>query len=1116
MAVTDAVRAEARPTPAESSGSLLGRPWVLAGAAVLLLLLFGWPFIQDPTLSAPTRDPAWYTWRTELLMNARPDVIVAEWGPFGMFSGGYRVTVPVAGALLQRVVGVDGVTFTTLLMVVLPVLSGLVLGAFAYRHRRDPLLFLLTLFASAGLFLSTPYIGYLDNQMGLYLLALTLPFIAPARTSWGARSAVFLFMLLATLTHPTTVAIFVLVLGSLAGIELLSTRFSFRKTLDAYGPMLTSAAFGVVFGLAAWKAGIWGLKAPFADAALPPPYSLEVFRGTLGSWVMSLEPAITGPLIAVAFAAIAARALRRDERTDDYDRMSLLWLLPLVGVLGFLIGLTYPYYRFMNTTLALMLLAGMGAWVATRSFLRSRRRLVSITGVAVILAALGYVLAAGLTGQWNETGPRSRWMDPAYRVPLASARAYAAAQPDDRPIVFITNFPPQRVAWGWGKTFANVARAGLEGDQAARSAVYFGSVEDFLAGRPSVEGDPTYDRVSRGFFEETRTRLRGYEDPPVVFLVAPLNARTPNEDLVDSFPQVGPGVALVEGPGLAEASPDALATARAAGEAEAARLADHPGALANPLHLLRVVLLLAFLLAVPGLIAARWFDVEDFPSRLALVPGLSIGLLLLSGTVVIAVRRAPFGVADGWASVALAIFAAGVLSALARRRESGRAVVVPFVYRSLSLFSNRSFGFLMGAQFLALFGDGIVQGSLAKVIAFGGQAGFSLEEARTPRQILALVLLTYLPYTFISPFAGVVIDRFDRRKLLIAANGFRACVLVVLGVVGVGKLSDPALIGAILLTLASTRLLLAIKSAGLPTVLEERNLMQGNAISQAGSAMFQIMGAAVAVVGTAVTSASVLLVVGAIVYAVGAYSASKVRRLEHERRTTRFSEEVRRLLRDVWEGLREVARRPGAGLGVFSFFALRFLASFVALVFALEVRDILGGDASKTSVYIAAATGALGAGLGFVAAQALKDRVAPARLLVGSMAATGVGIAVFGAVSGSVGLAAVAFMAALGYFLGKVSADTLVQQALSDRYRGRGFSLFDISLNLAWILPALVLWLVWSDGLARAFVVGAGLGFVGIAALVGAWARRIAPHLRAPEPDASPVVQTSPDGPRTA
>jgi hypothetical protein len=592
-------------------------------------------------------------------------------------------------------------------------------------------------------------------------------------------------------------------------------------------------------------------------------------------------------------------------------------------------------------------------------------------------------------------------------------------------------------------------------------------------------------------------------------MLGPFNQEPGNVSAMKRFTAITPGrcpttpdgceSVVVTGASTAPLDRASVYAAREAGGTEAAALGHVPGVADDPGHLLRVLGGLLLLVVVPGAIASGWFELRTAADRLALVPGISIGLCVFSAIAVLAVRRGPFGPLEAAASVALAVAIAVALALLARRRRAGKAVVVPFVRRALSLFANRNFGFLMGAVFLAVLGDGIVQGALAKTIAFGGKAGFSLDEAHSARHILALVLLTYLPYTFISPFMGVVIDRFDRRKLLVLANGVRAAVVVVVGVALLGgRLADPILIGALLLTLASTRLVLAIKSAGLPAVLGRRDLMQGNSISQAGSAVFQIGGAALALVGTKLASAGVVVIAGACVYAVGATFGARARHLEERNRTTGLAEEIRRMLRDIRDGIAQVRQRAAAKLGLFSFLTLRALVSFVALVFALEIREILGGHSNKKAILIAAAAGALGAGIGFVAAQLLKDRTPPARLIVGSMAVAGAGAVAFGGVTRLIGLSVVAFVAALAYFLGKVSADTIMQQSLPDQYRGRGFSLFDVAYNLAWIVPALVLFALWSGGRARILVIGTGVLFLVAAVLVAAWARRLGSELGPP------------------
>ena len=177
MAATDTVKAptdDARSRRSALGSGWLGSWWMVGGFALLMLLVLGWQFLADPSLSAPTRDPAWYTWRAQVILEGDP-VRVAEECPNGLFAGGYRVTVPLAGALLQQVVGIDRYTFSAYLMIGIPILTGLALGAALLRSRRDPLVVLTTLLATVALFLTTPYVGYLDNITVLFLLALDDP-----------------------------------------------------------------------------------------------------------------------------------------------------------------------------------------------------------------------------------------------------------------------------------------------------------------------------------------------------------------------------------------------------------------------------------------------------------------------------------------------------------------------------------------------------------------------------------------------------------------------------------------------------------------------------------------------------------------------------------------------------------------------------------------------------------------------------------------------------------------------------------------------------------------------------------------------------------------------------
>ena len=65
---------------------------------------------------------------------------------------------------------------------------------------------------------------------------------------------------------------------------------------------------------------------------------------------------------------------------------------------------------------------------------------------------------------------------------------------------------------------------------------------------------------------------------------------------------------------------------------------------------------------------------------------------------------------------------------------------------------------------------------------------------------------------------------------------------------------------------------------------------------------------------------------------------------------------------------------------------------------------------------------------------------------------------------------------------------------MPDDFRGRAFALFDIAYNLGFIVPALVLSLVWVEndaGRTRVVLMVSGAVFLLLTGIVAAWARRI-------------------------
>jgi len=633
---------------------LLGHPLAFCATAAILIVLFGWTFFTNPGRPAPADDPAFYAWRTEALISDVPATLLEVEGPQQMLVGGYRIMTPVIAGFMRHVASVGPLTPTVWLAVGLRVLIPLLLAGFAYRHRRDPLIFHAVAFGSASLLPTPPFGGYLDNVLTLTFLSCALYFLEPVVRSWPARIGLFLLLLASGLAHPTTLVIFCGVLGAMSAVRLVVRRFDLASVIRDDGAMLAVAFVAVVAVYAVWKLGIWGQPAALGEAAVPPPADSSFFLKRMGGWLRALRPTFNLPLLLLGIAGLVAAGKRAAE--DELARPALVWLLPLVGALGFAFGVAYPYYRFFNTTVAWLLLVGVGIFLAARWFIGTAARggvfrfaLVGLVAPVAIVAtnfSTGFVQVA-----WNDV--EQAWISPDEIDELDLVRARLEGE-ENRPVVFVTDTEaPEAVrAYGWLKLVANVSRFGVAPGQQDRAHVYLGPLDSYLAGEASSGAAPNFEELSRASLEYAERRIPGGAPKPVVVVSQAFNLEGRNTDLA----------AGTDVPSSEDA--EILVVSRQG-------LFDSTGPVAPPdvpaagvLHLARVLLGLVVLL-IPGYLMARWvLPGSTFAELMGLIPVLSLVALGLAGTVALAVVRTPFSAPyAGAVVVALCI----VLTPVARR-----------------------------------------------------------------------------------------------------------------------------------------------------------------------------------------------------------------------------------------------------------------------------------------------------------------------------------------------------------------------------------------------------------------------------------------------------------------
>jgi hypothetical protein len=202
-----------------------------------------------------------------------------------------------------------------------------------------------------------------------------------------------------------------------------------------------------------------------------------------------------------------------------------------------------------------------------------------------------------------------------------------------------------------------------------------------------------------------------------------------------------------------------------------------------------------------------------------------------------------------------------------------------------------------------------------------------------------------------------------------------------------------------------------------------------------------------------------------------------------------FGEELTRVVRNIIAGVTEVARTPKAAASITTYFWLRFLWSFSIVSIGIVARDLLA-DEDTVVLVVTGGTGAVGAGLGFVLAHSLHTRArTTSHLVFAASFVAGSAVAAFGAVGIGAAIAVLTFFLGFGFFLAKISLDTLVQEALGDEFRGRAFSLYDIAYNLAWVIAAAILKLAWTPGNRGPLIAAVGVVFLIGTAGIAAWFR---------------------------
>ncbi|GAB2514570.1 MFS transporter [Nocardiopsis aegyptia] len=390
---------------------------------------------------------------------------------------------------------------------------------------------------------------------------------------------------------------------------------------------------------------------------------------------------------------------------------------------------------------------------------------------------------------------------------------------------------------------------------------------------------------------------------------------------------------------------------------------------------------------------------------------------------------------------------------------------------------------LFGTRLVSQFSDGVYQAGLA------GFVFFNPEQHTSAGAVAAAFAVLLLPFSVVAPFAGVLIDRWPRRQVLLLSSLVKAVLAVVSALVVSGG-EGPAFLVAALLVLSVNRFFLSGLSAGLPYVVSRDKLMMANAVTPTcgtvASSLGTGAGLAVGMVAGATALGTGLVLFAAAVGFTGAALVSlTLGRRELGPHLEREPEEVRAAVHSavlgMVAGVRHIWARPAARDALATIGGHRVLFGVSTLLTLLLYNNTFtgGGVAGLAGFSVAAGLLAIGFFLGAVATPWATARMAPGTWIALQLAAAAVALVVFGLPFSPALFPVAAFV--LGFVSQgvKVTVDTLVQRHVDDAFRGRVFSVYDVLFNATFVLgAALAAALVPPSGVSAAVVGAMALAFL--------------------------------------
>jgi MFS family permease len=369
------------------------------------------------------------------------------------------------------------------------------------------------------------------------------------------------------------------------------------------------------------------------------------------------------------------------------------------------------------------------------------------------------------------------------------------------------------------------------------------------------------------------------------------------------------------------------------------------------------------------------------------------------------------------------------------------------------LLRLHNFRRLLAVRLLSQCADGVYQVALATYVVF------SPEKETSPAAIASAMAVLLLPYSLVGPFAGVLLDRWQRRQVFLYGNLLRAVLAGGTAVLMLVSAPDWLFYASALSVTAVNRFVLAGLSAALPRVVDDERLVIANSLSPTAGTLAATLGGGLAfgVRLVADDSDAAVVLLGAFLYLCSALTSLRMSREllgpDPELVQPRLTAALASTARGLVSGLRHLAERRPAARALAAVTLMRFCYGALFVTVLMLSRYAWSTTQSQGLAVLGLAVAASGAG--FFAAAVLSPaavgKLGPFGWITLCAAVAAVLTPALGLTFARTPFLVAAFSLGLITQGAKIATDTVVQLSVDDAYRGRVFSLYDVLFNVAFV-----------------------------------------------------------------